>query len=622
MCGIAGIVGNNSGEHRDAVVRMMAALEHRGPDGNGLWISPSGLCVLGHRRLAILDLSEAAHQPMVSLDGRFVLSYNGECYNFLELRKQFEDRGARFRSRGDTEVVLEALARDGAAALERFNAMFALALWDEQEKQLLLARDRFGQKPLYWAPLGDGLVFASEVRALLASGLVERHISKAAVVSFLSYGAVQGPETIVAGVQLLPRATSLILRAGQAPRQSIYWRPSSSQRPVAARDLRDAFVAAVKRHLVSDVPIGMFLSGGVDSSIITASACSVAKGAVKSLTVVFPDQPHQSEEEHARRIAQLMGAHHIEIPFTGRDMLSMLENALKQIDQPTIDAVNTYIVSRAARQAGLTVALSGVGGDELFGGYASFTEVQWGLRLRRLSAPVRVLLGRLLKRSAPITVYWSKLLDVLEAPARLVPVYLIRRKLFSSRWLRLLMPTVGGEGWLSGLDAEEEAALESLVEGQPSPDAVAHLELKSYLGQTLLRDTDVMGMACSLEIRAPFLDAEFADLALAQPPQARLPRRGTRKWLLIEAFRGWLPEENWCRPKQGFTLPFESWLRSELRQNIEEMVNSPQHVPEWLDTRAVRTLWERFQSSPASIGWSRPWALLVLCHYLRQHKLT
>jgi asparagine synthase (glutamine-hydrolysing) len=152
VCGIAGIVGNNSGEHRDAVVRMMAALEHRGPDGNGLWISPSGLCVLGHRRLAILDLSEAAHQPMVSLDGRFVLSYNGECYNFLELRKQFEDRGARFRSRGDTEVVLEALARDDAAALERFNAMFALALWDEQEKQLLLARDRFGQKPVYLPP--------------------------------------------------------------------------------------------------------------------------------------------------------------------------------------------------------------------------------------------------------------------------------------------------------------------------------------------------------------------------------------------------------------------------------------------------------------------------------------
>jgi asparagine synthase (glutamine-hydrolysing) len=622
MCGIAGIVGSSSGEHREAVVRMMEAMGHRGPDGSGLWASPSGLCVLGHRRLAILDLSECADQPMLSPDGRFVLSYNGECYNFLELRKELEGRGVRFRSSGDTEVVLHALAHKGAMALERFNAMFALALWDEQEKRLLLARDRFGQKPLYWAPLGDGALFASEVRALLASGLVERRISKAGLRSFLCYGAVQGPDTIVAGVQLLPRATALELRAGQAPRSSVYWRPPREQRPVAAEDLRDAFTVAVKRHLVSDVPIGTFLSGGVDSSVVVASACREAKGAVKSLSVVFPDQPSHSEGEHARRMAQRAGSEHTEIPVTGSDLLSMLNQALDSLDQPTIDGMNTYIVSRVARQVGLTVALSGVGGDELFGGYSTFTDTLQLLRFRRTILPIRGLVQRLLKGAKPAKPLWSKLLDVLDAPARLAPVYLVRRKLFTSRWLRALVPTIRGEGWISGLDTEREAALEALAEGRPPSDAIAHLELEAYMGQTLLRDADVMGMACSLEIRAPFLDAEFAALALAQPPEVRLPQRGLRKWRLIEAFQDSLPEENWRRSKQGFGLPFDSWLQHELQERVTEVVDSVQHVPGLLDLGVVRNLWERFRNSPAQVGWSRPWALFVLCNYLRQHKLT
>jgi asparagine synthase (glutamine-hydrolysing) len=622
MCGIAGIVGSDSSEHRDAVGRMMAAMEHRGPSDSGLWVSASGLCVLGHQRLAILDLTESAHQPMISFNGRFALSYNGECYNYPELRKQLEAQGMRFRSTGDTEVILEVLARDGAAALERFNAMFALALWDEQQKRLLLARDRFGQKPLYWTPFRDGFLFASEVRALLASGLVARRLSIAGVRSFLCYGAVQGPDTIVAGVHLLPRATFLSLSVGQAPRPSEYWRPPSDQRPASSSDLRDAFVAAVKRHLVSDVPIGVFLSGGIDSSIITASACSAAKGQVKSLSVVFPDQPQQSEGEHARRIARRTGANHTEIPFTGRDMLSMLDNALERIDQPTMDAVNTYIVSRAARQAGLTVALSGVGGDELFGGYLSFTDVPRGLKLRRLIAPIRPLLRRLLKRATPTSSYRSKILDILDGPARFVPLYLIRRKLFCSRLLRVIMPSgIGENGWLSGLNAEGEAALDSLIEGRAGPDAVAHLELVAYMGQVLLRDADVMGMACSLEIRAPFLDAEFASLALAQPPEVRLPRRGLRKWLLIDAFQDWVPEVNWRRPKQGFGLPFEHWLRNELRPRVEEDLVSSVPAPEIFDVQAVRALWERFQRFPASVGWSRLWALFVLCHYIRQQRL-
>ncbi len=622
MCGIAGIVGIGSVEYRGAIIQMMAAMEHRGPNDSGLWVSKSGQCILGHRRLAILDLSNSAHQPMNSCNSRFVLSYNGECYNYLELRKELEGKGVRFRSSGDTEVVLEALARDGIGILHRLNAMFALALWDEQEKRLLLARDRFGQKPLYWTRFRDGLLFASEVRALLASGLVERRISKTGLRSFLSYGSVQGPDTIVAGVRLLPRASTLSVRVGQSPQQTPYWEPQRGQQPVSATDLRDCFVAAVQRHLISDVPIGIFLSGGVDSSVVTASACKAAKGVVKSLAVVFPDQPRESEGVHARRVAQSTGANHTEIPVTGRDMLSMLDDALDRIDQPTVDAINTYIVSQAARQAGLTVALSGVGGDELFGGYSTFTEVPRLLNYRNMVGPVRSFLRRLLKRSTPTKPLWSKLLDILDAPARFVPVYLNRRKLFTSRWLRALMLTIREEDWISGLDPERETGLESLAEGRSSPDAVAQLELESYMGQTLMRDADVMGMACSLEIRSPFLDAEFATLALAQPPESRLPRNGVRKWALIEAFRDWVPEENWQRAKQGFGLPFEIWLRHELRERVEDEVDSLVHESGVFNVLAIRTLWERFQKSSATVGWGRPWALFILSQYLRQHRLT
>lgn len=622
MCGIAGIVGTRAHEYRDAVTRMLAAMERRGPDGSGLWASPSGECVLGHRRLAILDLSESAHQPMTASEGRFVLSYNGECYNFRELRKELECRGVCFQSSGDTEVVLQALARDGHAALERFNAMFALALWDDREKSLLLARDRLGQKPLYWTAFQDGVLFASEVRALLASGLVERRVSAEGIRGYLCYGAVQGPHTIVAGIELLPRATTLNVRAGQMPRQAVYWQPPRSKNTAQPMEIREAFTASVRRHLVSDVPIGLFLSGGVDSSVVVASACGKAGGGVKSLAVVFPDQPRYSEAEAARRIARLCGADHTEIPVTGADMMAMLSDALERMDQPTVDAINTYVVSQAARRAGLTVALSGIGGDELFGGYPSFTEVPRLLKFRRAIHPARTLARGLLNVLGLRGRRKDKLVDVLEGPANLVSMYLIRRKVFSSRQLRALAPALAGAGWQSGLASEREADLEALVRDRPLPDAVANLELEAYLGQTLLRDTDIMGMACSLEIRSPFLDADFADLILTQSPEIRLPLRKVRKWRLIEAFQDWLPEANWRRPKQGFALPFEPWLTGALRERVQGEIDALAHFAGIFAIRPVRELWQQFLRRPAAVGWSRPWALFVLCHYLHQHKLS
>ncbi|MHB1421803.1 MAG: asparagine synthase (glutamine-hydrolyzing) [Gemmataceae bacterium] len=621
MCGIAGIVGSRVGKHQDAVQRMLGALTHRGPDGSGLWVSPSEQCVLGHRRLAILDLSAAAAQPMCTPDRRFVLSYNGECYNYRDLRRQLHSQGVPIQSSGDTEVLLHLLARQHQEGLRSLNAMFALALWDEREGRLLLARDLFGQKPLYWCAFEDGLIFASEVRAILASGLVPRRLNLAGLRSYLCHGAVQGPDTIVSGVWLLPRASTLAWHREIQPVVASYWRTPQEQRPAALGEIRDGFFAAVERHLISDVPAGVFLSGGVDSSAAAAAAVRRAGSGVTSLSVVFPDQPEQSEAEHARRMAEMAGTRHIEVPVTGGDMLAMLEKSLASMDQPTIDAVNTYIVSRAARQAGLTVALSGLGGDELFGGYPSFSTVPHLLRLRRALGPVRRPAGWLLRTTSLFGRQWGKIADLLEAPPGVLPAYAVRRRLFSSRQVRALAPRFGAEKWLSGLDPARMADLQELVAGRALPDAVGHLELEWYMGQTLLRDSDVMGMACSLEIRCPFLDKDFAELVLAQPPQARM-LKGVRKWLLIEALRDLLPEANWRRPKQGFALPMQTWMLGPLRQQVEDELSCLAAFPGLFDGGSLQELWSRFQAAPAEIGWSRPWGLFVLGAYLREHKLT
>lgn len=288
MCGIAGVIGPNAKEHAKAVEAMLHAMAHRGPDDEGVFVAPSGACVLGHRRLSILDPSAAAAQPMTSVDGHLALAYNGECYNYQRLREEIFPAAA-FRSSGDTELVLRLLGRFGVEALEKMNAMFALALWDEHRQTLLLARDRFGQKPLYYAQVGNLLLFASEVRGLLASGLVPRRAAPEAIRSFLAYGAVQGPATIVEGVSLLGPGAFIEACPGGEIRHADFCTSDNAQRLESVEDLKLQFSAAVERHLISDVPIGVFLSGGVDSSAIAAVAGRVSERPINTLCVVYPD---------------------------------------------------------------------------------------------------------------------------------------------------------------------------------------------------------------------------------------------------------------------------------------------------------------------------------------------
>lgn len=412
MCGIAGAVGSLSASASDVaptryamtgcVDRISLALRHRGPDGAGLWAAKSSRVVFGHRRLAILDLSEAGAQPMVDGVSGCVITFNGEIYNFKDLRRELEALGEQFHSSSDTEVVLKAYKHWGLTIVSRLRGIFAMGIWDPRSRCVHLVRDHMGIKPLYWtivpnSPLGkEVLLFASEVRALLASGIVERRLSPGALASYLSHGFVIGPATIVEGIKLLPAASILTIGPGksaQDPNTHIlqrYWRPpTSAARDTTESELREELINTVRMQLVSDAPLGIFLSGGIDSSAIAALASEAEPDAVHTFTVGF-DEAFLDESQYAARVAAAIGSHHSKVLLREQDFLDQLPDALSSIDQPTFDALNTYFVSRAAREAGMTVALAGTGGDELFGGYRSFVELP---KIYRAGAWVPRLLG-------------------------------------------------------------------------------------------------------------------------------------------------------------------------------------------------------------------------------------
>lgn len=616
MCGIAGILGRNAGDHADAVRRMTDALQHRGPDGCGIHVSPSGRCVLGHRRLAILDPSERAAQPMVDEGSGAALVYNGECYNYAELKTRLCEPGA-VRSSGDTEVVFRAIAEQRRDALAQMNGMFALAWWDEAAGRLLLARDRFGQKPLYWSRVRGLLIFASELKALAASGLVAREANLSAVGAFLRHGCVPGPETILTDVYLAPAGSCAELAPGDAPEFESFLNPEDSERERDAAAFRDLIVKAAGRHLVTDRNLGVFLSGGLDSSALAIAARAAGAEPLHTLTVVYPETPERSEGEAAAELARRLGARHEEIAVDHDEILSLLPEALAAMDQPSVDGVNTYVISRAAAGAGLQSVFSGVGADELLGGYATFRNVPRAYAARRLMGPFAPAVGRYLARSGPHASRAAKLRQVCERPASLVEAYVARRGVFTEAQIELLSPELGRGAWARA-EAELRKQLEERGRGRSASDAIRAWELNHYMGQTLLRDADAMSMAHSVELRLPFLDTELADAALA----VDLARQREPKAVLREAFGDDFPEGHLRQSKQGFTLPFEHWLLHGLRREVEAGLGALEARGGLFRAEGLRGLIGAFERDPAGVGWSRPWALYVLSRYLESNGLA
>jgi asparagine synthase (glutamine-hydrolysing) len=619
MCGIAGLVGDSSPNAMRSVLGVLAAsMAHRGPDDEGIEIIAAGDRLVGlcSRRLAIQDCSPLGHQPMRSPATSSVLAFNGELYNVKALRADLAARGHHFRGSSDTEVVLRGFDEWGIDCLRRLRGMFALAIWEAPQQRLVLARDRLGIKPLYYHRGADGLlVFGSELRALLASGLVERRISRQAMGSYLRLGAVQEPLTMVDEVRCLPAAHAATLKAGELHVEP-YWslerafeRTVSQSRDVAVASLRDTLEEAVRLHLVSDVPLGVFLSGGIDSSALVGLVSAVADEPPKTVSVVFPQQRF-SEAPYIRLVSQYFGTEHTSIELDHSTVLAEVPKAVDVLDQPTVDGINTFVVSGLARSAGLTVALSGLGGDELFGGYDTFRLVPQLNRIRRWTPAFAArAVGTALGRFAPRSDRNDKLERWLRAEEPDVGAYALRRELFAPSVARALMPGLD-VGWPDfGAPHASESELNEL----------SRLELTVFMRNLLLRDSDVMSMAHSLEIRVPFLDHHVVEVAAAMSGQWKAPRR-TPKSLLVDAVADLLPPQVVHRKKMGFTLPFADWLRGTLRNRVESVLLDHDHgaqVAASLDHRAVDDVWKRFLAGETQ--WHRPWALYVLKTWGERH---
>ena len=606
---------------------MLRQMTPRGPDDEGsidLLPHGGGVLRLGARRLAIQDLSPAGHQPMRDPDSGCCLVFNGEIFNFLELRRELEARGRRFRSQCDTEVLLAAYGEWGERCLERFRGMFAFALWDPARQTLLIARDRLGIKPLYYAALPGGFVFASELRALLASGLVPRELDPTGLDSFLKFGAVQEPVTMVRGVRLLPAGTLLRWKAG-AFRIERYWELPAAALPLNGdprvreqklEALREELDRAVRMRLVSDVPLGVFLSGGLDSTMVAAIAARHSSR-VKTFTVTFAEEQF-AEGRKAQKVARLLGTEHHEITVSESDLIAALPAAISAMDQPTVDGINTYFVSRVTKQAGVTVALSGLGGDEQFAGYRSFRLVprmEWAEdhlpRWARRAAGVA--LGPWMRSSdrGQKMSLWLRGRDAFPHP-----FYVSRLILSPPQVASILRPERLLEIRFEDF-AEDVARQQRLIAGQDPVNRVSCLELLVYLRNTLLRDTDSMSMANSLEVRVPLLDHVVTEQALLLPGHWKLNGR-QRKPLLVSAVGKELPASILRQPKRGFELPWNHWLRGQLRGSIEQSLAEPGPVLDSaLEWPAVRRIWNDFLSGRRH--WSRVWMFYVLREWTVQN---
>jgi len=620
--------------------QMMGALSHRGPDDEGRVLGEH--IAVGMRRLSIIDLA-GGHQPIYNENCTLAVVLNGEIYNFRELRSRLESLGHSFRTQSDTEAVVHAYEQWGADCVNHLRGMFAFAIVElvgpNSPTRLFLARDRFGIKPLYYTQTASAFLFASEVRALLASGEVDPHVSAPALDSFLQFGSVSEPLTMVENIFSLPPGHCALISVTEgAPRLEVrsYWAGSrkvgvSANSTALLQDSRDTIAQvrnrleeAVGLHLIADVPLGVFLSSGIDSTALAGLASRVSRG-VHTFTVVFPEQEY-SEAEIARRTAAQFGTRHEELLLTGNDALARMGDAVLALDQPSMDGINTYFVSRAARQAGLKVALSGLGGDEVFGGYDTFRttpRLQQFLGLaRRLPRGLRSPAGAVVesaaffRRGADAA---SKLAALWRAPDAFPHAYFYARALFSPIQASELRATGGtsdspspSTNWL------EEIACQAAQHDGFSQ--VSWLELRSYMTNTLLRDTDSMSMAHSLEVRVPFLDHVLVESVLNLPETAKRGN-GEPKSLLRQALADLLPAEVTSQRKRTFTLPWEAWLRGPLRSRVDAgLAELAPPLEPLLDRAAVSRVWASFPAGHTS--WSRPWSLYVLNEWVRGNLCT
>lgn len=630
MCGICGIISLTNQPLSSSVLqklrRMNDALAHRGPDDAGVWHNET--VALGHRRLAIMDVSSAGHQPMLSLDNQTVIAFNGEIYNYQNLKNQTPQYN--YRGHSDTETLLALYQKEGqndaAKMLNQLNGMFAFAIWDDVKKRLLLGRDHLGIKPLYYAVKDGLLIFASEIRALLASDLMPKRLNKSTLGAYLKNQTVYAPETLVEGVWLLRPGHFMEIENGKI-RTKPYWSfedknaPLSISRLETEKLVRKTLRETIDRQMMSDVPFGAFLSGGIDSSVVVGLMREVTSGDIDTFTISFAEKKFD-ETCYAKAISDRFQTKHHEIRLTPDDFLADLPDALNALDHPSGDAVNTYVVAKATKKQGIKMALSGLGGDELFGGYPIFKQSE---RLRKMGflnhfpQSLRHSAGQVLKKMAP-SVQSQKIAAVLSLETiEPMAAYGIFREIFNQEQRQNLLKNgyadVLKNSPKSGISASKNLAVNDLE----LYSKISIAEMSGYMQNVLLRDSDQMSMASALELRVPLLDIELVKLVLSIPD---VHKKGVgSKPLLVAAVSDLIPPSFFDRPKMGFVLPFDGWMRHELRDFCAQHLNNLADRAEF-EGAAIRDLWQAFLDRKKGVSWSRLWTLVALGHWLEKNQLA
>ena len=617
MCGIAGFINFDPSaqpENPGRVLRnMLDKLRHRGPDDRGeerIEIDTGPILHLGHQRFSIIDLSQAGHQPMSNDDDSVWISTNSEIYNYRELRNEL---AFQFHSQSDTEVLLRAYENWGVGCLDRLVGMFSFAIWDSKKEALFIARDRLGIKPLYYHIKEQQFTFASELRSLLASGFTDRSINSTGLYQFLSFGHLKSPESIVNSVRELKPGHYLWIDKNGDWEEKEYWNPfQGNDVPVSTENIEQQVKEAVEQSVqcrrVSDVPLGAFLSGGIDSSVVVGTLASLSDDPVSTLTIGFKEKEFD-ESSFSQEIADRFKTRHQVLWLDEDQLLEALPSSLSAMDQPTIDGVNTFLISRSAHEAGLKVALSGLGGDELFGGYPSFQLVPKLLQRKKWikSIPFMNSIAGL-NRSLFPSDQSTKMEHWMKGKLSGAHEYFLIRALFCQD----LLTDLFNDQKLAQTEIEKDyQRTHNQLKQYPADDIfnqVSYLETYHYLQNMLLRDADMMSMAHPLEVRVPFMDHRLVEMIFRLPGNEK---DGTPKRLLVNSMKSLLPENILSRKKMGFTFPFEIWMRGALRSEIETVLLSPlQQLDDLISQQSVTNIWNEFISG--RISWSRPWSLYVL----------
>jgi len=622
MCGIAGIINSKSEIEYNIFETMGKTMVHRGPDDNGVYLSKNKKTGLISNRLSIIDLSPHGHQPITTIDNRFTIVHNGEVYNYKQIRGELEVKGYKFKSNTDTEVILYAYMEWGKDCLKKFRGMYAFAIWDELEERLFLTRDKLGIKPLYYAKINGTLLFASELKTLTASSYISRDINPASLVGYLMMGSVPCPFTIYKDIEALEPGHYLIWQNKRLTIFKYYNLPykinNISDRGDVLERLKYLLLESVKLRMISDVPLGAFLSGGLDSSIVVSLMRKVTTGTIRTCSIMFKEKNY-NEDSYARTVAKSFDTEHYEKIITWEDIKKEWDKIVWALDQPSIDGVNTYFVSKTARETGLKVALSGLGGDELFGGYPNIfygiPQLMMFLKTTQY-IPGKNMLARYVNKYFSGNQKYHKLLDAFSYLPSLASTYFIMRGLFSPSEVKSL---ISPEIWNEAIKSYDPVAHIN-DKDYLSYDSVSYFnwvsraELKNYTHNQLLRDTDVMSMAHSLEVRVPLLDDKLVDYVLCLNEKFK-KNKNRPKSLLVEAVGKDLPKiVKERKNKQGFTFPFDMWLKNESKDFFEKRLNSTSIF----NKKFTNQLFYNYING--KVHWSKIWSLIILNQWLEVNK--